>query len=70
MAVVRVFRGFIRSGDVSIQDGGMARIVEVIGSPEQGEEFVRIYSYNEDKDHPLVYALLGRNVRVTIETED
>jgi hypothetical protein len=70
MTVVRVFEGFIGQSDVASEDGGMARIAEVVGDPERGEEFVRICSYSEDKDHPLIDALTGRGVRVTIEVED
>lgn len=47
-------------------DGGMAMIAELSGTGET-EMFVRIHSWDPEKQHPEMRAMLGQRVRVTIE---
>lgn len=53
--------------EVSKEDSGMAQIIEIGG--ETGI-FVRIQSWDETKEHQKLSTLMGKHVRVTIETVD
>jgi hypothetical protein len=64
-----VFGAFIKQGDVSVEDGGCAKIVRLNGACIENL-FIRLQSWNDDKEHPEFDYLIGRRVRVTIETED
>lgn len=45
-------------------DGGMALTAEI---GDEGEFFVRLQSWSNDKRHPTMDALRGKIVRVTVE---
>ena len=54
--------------DVRTEDSGCAKILEIDGGHER--TFIRFQSWSEDQDHPEIDRLMGRRVRVTIETID
>ena len=59
----------------SIQDGGMAHIIETEGySPTDDVDvtclFVRFQSWDDNKEHALMNSLDGKKIRITIEVED
>ncbi len=56
---------------VSVEDSGCAKIIEVSDEREEGP-FVRLQSWSEQKppQHPELDALLGKNIRVTVEVLD
>jgi len=49
-------------------DGGCALIAELF-NPDT-PFFVRLHSWDETKEHPEMKQLVGKRVRVTIETEE
>lgn len=56
-------------GDVDVQDGGLAKIVDV----ENGRYprlWVQIKSWDEDKLHPELKDIVGKTITITIEIED
>ena len=74
-----VFEQHLTPALVETEDSGMAKITEF--SSDGSELFVRVQSYNEGLDefgdpvegpveHPEFDALVGKRVRVTIETID
>ncbi len=55
--------------DVSVEDGGVAKIVDV----ENGKYprlWIQIKSWDEDKQHPELKDIVGKKITVTIEIED
>jgi len=51
---------------VDVQDGGQAQIVEFAGSNEVGL-FVRLQSWDPDREHADMALMMGKRVRVTVE---
>jgi len=51
---------------VSVQDGGQAQIVEFAGSNEVGL-FVRLQSWDPDRQHADMALMMNKRVRVTVE---
>lgn len=66
-----VFEGVLAPED--LQDAGRALILRVddaqTGNADEGE-FVRLQSWYEDASHPVLMALCGRSVRITIEVTE
>lgn len=66
-----VFEGVLAPED--LQDAGRALILRVddAQTPDADEgEFVRVQSWYEDASHPVLLALCGRSVRITIEVTE
>ena len=61
-----VFEQEVTPGDVKVEDGGQAKIVEF--NDEDCPAFVRVQSWAEDGKHHLFDGLVGKRVRVTVET--
>lgn len=51
---------------VDTQDGGQAQIVEFTCDKEVGV-FVRVQSWDPDKEHPNIKLMMNKRVRVTVE---
>lgn len=51
---------------VSVQDGGKAQILEFAGSNEIGL-FVRVQSWDPDREHADMALMMNKRVRVTVE---
>ena len=55
------------------EDGGQALILKDFGGTElegDGSLFVRVQSWDDDKEHPLMNSLVGKTIRITVEVED
>lgn len=55
------------------EDSGHALLLNDIGGTElEGDSsmFVRIQSWDDTKEHPLLNSLVGKKIRITIEVED
>lgn len=55
------------------EDGGCAKILEVdnVNDPLGGDSlFVRIQSWDDDANHPVMDSMVGKRIRVTIEVLD
>ncbi len=52
-------------GDISIEDGGMAQILEV--SNDDSDVFVRLQSWNDDGKHTELDRLVGKKLKITVE---
>jgi len=72
-----VFTGVVADGnetdyeeDYSVEDGGQARI-QTFGSPPDDESglFVRLQSWDEDKEHKDWQKLAGKKIRITVTDE-
>jgi hypothetical protein len=69
---------FITQGKVVIErheDGGQAKICEAFpintgNSDEENGMFVVLKSWDEDTDHADLQMLLGKKIKITIETID
>lgn len=64
-----IIEGDLLERHVSIEDGGQAMIGELDDDAEEGF-FVRLQSWSEKKDHPVMQSLIGRRIRITVETID
>ena len=57
---------------IESEDGGCAKILEVDDS--EGEDgnslFVRIQSWDDNANHPVMNSMVGKRIRVTIEVLD
>lgn len=65
--------GLIRPEDISVEDGGMARIHNGEMSQTGGGDwciFTRLQSWDENKRHPFMSMLEGKRVRITVEFDD
>lgn len=51
-----------------IQDDGQAMIVEI--NSDDPHFFIRLQSWDEDKQHPLMRSLVGKKIMVTLEIID
>lgn len=63
----------VEAKDLKSEDGGMALILNNLGGIEvhgDGCLFVRLQSWDDDKNHSLMNSLAGKTVRITIEVED
>ncbi len=47
-------------------DNGMASIIEVGGD----DVFVRLQSWSQERDHPVINQMVGRRIKITIEVGD
>jgi hypothetical protein len=66
-----ILESVVNLTDVSVEDGGRAKIANVSGNPEEDEGlYVRLISWSENRSHPDFDKLVGHRVRVTIETLD
>lgn len=65
----KVFERAVTAADVEIDDGGMARIIQMDDGGDEGI-FVRVQSWSERKNHPEIEQLTNARVRVTVETVD
>jgi hypothetical protein len=54
---------------VEVQDGGQAQLVEFANTSETGL-FVRLQSWDDQRQHAEISHLLNRRVRVTVEVLD
>ena len=55
------------------EDGGMALIATLVNESDQDNDkgvFVRLQSWDEDKEHEVARSFEGKKVRVIIETID
>ncbi len=55
------------------EDSGLALILNDLGGTElegDGSLFVRVQSWDDDKEHPLMNSLIGKKIRITIEVEE
>ncbi len=52
------------STDFRSEDGGMAKILT---TDSQGNLFVRLQSWDEEKIHPELKSMVGKKVRITVE---
>jgi hypothetical protein len=51
---------------VEVQDGGQAQLVEFANTSETGL-FVRLQSWDDQREHTEMALLLNKRVRVTVE---
>lgn len=68
--IVYKTKGAIQSKDISIEDSGMARIHEgelVDEGDSDGCIFVRLQSWDDNKEHPIMSELVGNKIRITVE---
>ena len=68
-AAGRLRRHAEHEAPVDVQDGGQAQIVEFTGNNEVGV-FVRVQSWDPDKEHANIKLMMGKRVRVTVEILD
>jgi hypothetical protein len=68
----KVFEQTVSARDVSEEDGGCAKILDIDDDGTGAEEgmFVRVQSWSEEGEHPDFDNLIGKRVRVTIEVLD
>jgi len=52
---------------VDVQDGGQAQIVEFFSSNMGEGLFVRLQSWDPDREHADMALMMGKRVRVTVE---
>lgn len=62
-----VFEGPIVPEEISREDGGQAVYVHIPSTDEACNLFVRLHSWNEQRDHMEMASLVGRKVRLTLE---
>jgi hypothetical protein len=58
---------------LGIEDGGCAMILEPITPTETNGDgcfFVRLQSWDDDTNHPLMHELFNKKVRITVEIID
>ena len=56
---------------VESEDGGAARIYTISDDPEaESGMFLRIQSWDENKEHTDINNLIGKRIRVTVEVLD
>ena len=69
MAKVFTETMFIDGDLVASEDGGRALIVDDDGREPRGDEhmFVRLQSWDNDRQHSLLKSLIGKTVKITIE---
>ena len=53
---------------VDVDDGGRAMVASIEGDDPNSGFFVELRSWSEILDHGTIKSLLGRKVRVTVET--
>ncbi len=60
---------FIDGDLIASEDGGRALIVDDDGRYTRGDDhmFVRLQSWDDDCQHPLLKSLIGKKVKITIE---
>lgn len=58
--------------DVKFEDGGQAMIIRngLSDNEEENGMFVKLQSWDENKEHKVLKKFVGRNIRITIETID
>lgn len=64
-----IVEGRLFRRDVDIEDGGQAMISELTGDAEEGF-FVRMQSWSDTKEHPVMLGLIGKKLRITVEILD
>lgn len=58
-----------QTDNLQVEDGGQAIIATIGGNgPEERGVFVRIQSWDETREHAEMNKLLGKKIKVTIET--
>lgn len=74
LKVKKVFQGEINTNNTDIEDRGQALITTIDSDGTNEEEnngmFVRIQSWDENKQHEEFKKFEGRKIRITIETID
>jgi aromatic ring-cleaving dioxygenase len=65
-AAGRLRRHAEHEAPVDVQDGGQAQIVEFFGYNMEGL-FVRVQSWDPDKEHANMALMMGKRVRVTVQ---
>lgn len=60
----------LRGDEINTEDGGQAKIFTA--SPDDNENglFINICSWDENKEHTDFNKLIGKKIRITIETID
>lgn len=61
-----VIEGSLPRKNIDVEDGGQAMVGEVIDGVEEGF-FVRLHSWSEKLDHPVMQKLAGKRLRITVE---
>lgn len=61
-----IFDQKVEPDDVKTEDGGQAKVLEF--NNEESTLFLRVQSWAEDKRHPDFDQLVGKRVRITVET--
>jgi hypothetical protein len=61
-----IFEHFVEPTDVKTEDSGQAKIIQV--DDNDLPVFVRLQSWDESTKHPLFNRIIGKRVRVTVET--
>lgn len=61
-----IFDQQVEPADVKTEDSGQAKILEF--DNDSNTLFVRVHSYAENKQHPDFDQLVGKRVRITVET--
>ena len=65
-AAGRLRRHAEHEAPMAVQDGGQAQIVEFTGNNEVGV-FVRVQSWDPDKEHANIKLMMNKRIRVTVE---
>ena len=60
----------IRDDEFDVEDGGCAVICDFGGDDVVANMFVRVQSWDDDKQHEQFKKMIGHKVRVTVEILD
>lgn len=61
----------LKEKDVDTEDGGQAKIIDIVNdSNDENGIFIRLHSWDENREHLDFNKLIGRKVKIKIETLD